>query len=187
MLFVRLSHWSCAARLRVPCIVSAAMRGGHRQQREMMLSMQDEAQPTDDSHDYECPLEQVLLREFAWGDMQATAVQRVAHASLMSGVSHPSICNIAAMGGFGQNPQHIHLQLTTLYGKGMKMPAVQPITVPCIDPHVDLLEVQYRTTGVFYFHEWIAALSEHYPLDFERIFGTDKCRDFWDACDPSGT
>lgn len=162
------------------------MRGGHRQQRRLALGRERDAPVPVERHGYACPLEQSLLREFAWGNMQGAAVERVAYAAFMAGVDSPAICRLAAMGGFGQNPQHVHSQITSVYSKGIKMPQVQPITIPAVDPRNDLLEVISVQTGVFHFHEWLASLAAHYTLDFERIFGSLNSKSFWESCDQCG-
>ena len=162
------------------------MRGGHRQQRRLALGRERDAPVPVERHGYACPLEQSLLREFAWGNMQGAAVERVAYAAFMAGVDSPAICRLAAMGGFGQNPQHVHSQITSVYSKGIKMPQVQPITIPAVDPRNDLLEVISVQTGVFHFHEWLASLAEHYTFDFECIFGSPNSKSFWESCDQCG-
>ena len=65
-------------------------------------------------------LEEKLIHKFIWGKLSGVDVQELAHSSSLDGVSSALVLRLAALGGCGTSPQHIHSQIVDMYAKNCR-------------------------------------------------------------------
>eukprot|EP00959_Pyramimonas_sp_CCMP1952_P233669 4883433-Pyramimonas_sp.AAC.1 len=118
-----------------------------------------------------------LLKQWCWGLVAATDVQRIAMAAYRDGLRHREISHLASLGSWGNYPGNIHGQLATFLGKNwLPEPLVFPVS--CIDPKTT--QPTEASAAALLPHEWFSALYHRHPAEFQEIFGIERLRDFWD-------
>jgi hypothetical protein len=116
--------------------MSKRPRGGHKQDRQRRDLEQPDSQPCK-SHAAFSNLAHVLLTKCFWGGVPfATDVQEIARAAMLDGLDHPAVNELASLGAFGRNKNHIHGQL---FDKRVAplLPSVQVVSVPGQDRRGD--------------------------------------------------
>ena len=92
------------------------------------------ADANDDTEDEESPLRLMLLELFVAGHMSATAVQKLSHAAILSGLTSSDVASLAVLGAVGHQPGNISRDLMRSLNHGNDLPAPFRVKVPCIDP-----------------------------------------------------
>eukprot|EP00969_Alexandrium_andersonii_P077253 3406299-Alexandrium_andersonii.AAC.1 len=73
------------------------------------------------------------------------------------------------MGAFGEHPGSVHGQLMRAYASGCQLPQPEGVPVVAADRRggdVDSTLVA-ADAAVIYPHDWVAALANHYPSEFD--------------------
>ena len=124
----------------------------------------------------ESPFKHILVDLFCGGHVSATAVQRLSHAAVLSGLLQPDVARLAALGAVGEQPGNISRDLLRSLSSGNKLPAPFPVRVPCIDPATQeyCVEVAY----VMLPHQLWAMLPEYENSD--HALRTDGAHAFWE-------
>ena len=107
--------------------------------------------------------------------MSATAVQEVALAAVLDGLSHPEVSQLASLGAMGLHPGNASRDLMHKVSQGNTLPEPFVIKVPSIDPLTK--EYALEDCAIFLPHQVAAALQDY--AEFEAIFETAKAPSFW--------
>ena len=161
------------------------MPRGHHQQRAVELDMADASLGEPVRSDVPSALETKLVTKWVWGRIEGTDVADIALASVLdSGESHPNVCRLAALGGFGNSSQHVSEQLFNIYGSQAATPTATEVRAPVLDPQ-DPEHILFQDVPMFLFHEWLVTLSRNYEDDYNRMFGVLQAPQFWHDSDKS--
>lgn len=119
-----------------------------------------------------------LLKQWSWGLIPATEVQRVAMAGYKDGLRHPEVVKLASLGQWGHYPGNIHGQLHTILGTNyLPEPAVFPVS--CVNPKTSAVTI--ADCAALLPHEWFSALYHRYNEEFHEMFGVERIGEFWGA------
>ena len=124
-------------------------------------------------HDAELPrtqarsqLAQLLLEQWAWGEIGAQRVQAIANASVADGAHHPEVLQLAGIGNKGQCPGNCHRDLLRILASKVVMPSTVGMTVPLkVQDEVEMLDLPMMPM-----HRMVAHMHSHFPLEFGRRF-----------------
>jgi hypothetical protein len=163
------------------------LRGGHHQKRRAEAAQAGSSTdaPIDPAVLGTSAMETVCIKKWMWGKFHATDVQSVAHAAVLDGATHPNVLSLSQLGASGSSPQHVHTQLLGKYAKTIGMPCLDFIPCPVVDPRDQEAVVQYSVPTIL-FHKWVMHLAKNYRADYNRIFGIERRRAFWDAVSECG-
>ena len=161
-------------------------RGGHAQQyRSTPYSTASSSShtaltqaPARELLDYD-PLVTWCLRKWGWGRQSASEVQQCMYNSVLTGNEHPEAKKIASMGSWGHTPQNINIELRNKYLADVKLPPLDYVMVPCVDPKGSPAQVIWEQAPYLHLHEVLHCLDQSYPYEFDRMFGIDNISEFW--------
>ena len=131
------------------------------------------------------PLANTLLILWRQGKISAPTVQKIAHASKLSGYTSQDVQRFASIGAFGKHHQNCHKDLSR------KMPqslVPESLPVPCKvkdskATSVDVKQVPLKLPCLW-MHHFSTELEG--TLFFQGLFGTLKLADFWNKFDLKG-
>ena len=120
----------------------------------------------------------IILRDWCWGKVFATDVHRYCLAAFRDGLtSSQDVNDIAAMGGWGANPEKLHAQLTKKFLSDVIFPPAEVFKVHCLDPRT--MKVIQHNCHAMMPHDIFAALFTSQPIEFEEYFGLERMPEFW--------
>eukprot|EP00959_Pyramimonas_sp_CCMP1952_P102532 2144590-Pyramimonas_sp.AAC.1 len=123
-------------------------------------------------------LSSMLLKDWAWGRLYGSEVQRCAHAAFRDGLtSSPELKALAEMGSWGRWPSNVHQQLTKRYLRSNTLPEPVEFDVHCKHPHS--LKMIESPCSVLLPHELFSSLFRSHPEEFRETMGLDSMSDFW--------
>jgi len=140
------------------------------------------ADANDDTEDEESPLRLMLLELFVAGHMSATAVQKLSHAAILSGLTSSDVASLAVLGAVGHQPGNISRDLMRSLNHGNDLPAPFRVKVPCIDPGTE--EYCVADAYVMLPHRLLAALPSY--EEYDAAIRPDLIPGFWDNVEKTG-
>lgn len=112
-------------------------------------------------------LGQMLLQSWAWGDIGAGTLQKLAHAAVLDGSQHTDLVKLASLGSTGLYPGNCHRDLLQFIGTLVALPRSVHVPVPLA---LDADEPQLLQLPLLPVHRVIAHLHKHCPKQFRRMF-----------------
>ena len=104
--------------------------------------------------------------------MSATAVQELALATVLDGLSRPDVSQLASLGAMGLQPGNASRDLMHKVSQGNTLPEPFVTKAPSIDPLTK--EYALEDCAIFLPHQVAAALQDY--AEFEAIFETAKAQ-----------
>ena len=107
---------------------------------------------------------------------EGPSIQALAKAALKSGQSSQDIQELASLGNFGKNPNHVAQQLQRKYcqSSDIDIPFPYILDCPLLLKDSDGMCQGTRKVGMFLPHEWF-----HWMCDKEGVSGIQDLSSFW--------
>ena len=122
-------------------------------------------------------LSTMLLKDWAWGRLYGTEVQRYAHAAFRDGLKHTEVEELSKMGSWGRWPSNVHQQLPKKYLRDNTFPEPVDFDVHCRHPQT--LDTIEWPCSVLLPHETFSCLYHSHPEEFREMMGLDSMSEFW--------
>ena len=154
--------------------------GGWKQRlerRQRHAAARSSEQPLPPSH-----LAELLMEQWAWGEMSAPMVQGLAEAAMKDGLAHPEVQKLAQIGTQGKHPANTHRDLLYLSaGNSMVSIASSQFNIT--------LQLTRKKSGPVPLdfllpHKLFSCIYEHFPKTFtSSLLGADEGNvpKFWEA------
>jgi hypothetical protein len=112
-------------------------------------------------------LASLLLKEWVWGHMPATQVQRLASAAVSDGADHRELRLLASIGTDGSNPGNCHRDLVEYrLRKPLLLSALTDIKVWVRKPPLHSIEAEQK---ILLPHQLIGDMYLHHPESFTSL------------------
>ena len=122
-----------------------------------------------------------LLRLWGTGHLSATAVQKVAHAATLDGISNDNVMKLAKLGSWGQHSSNVHRDLLTFLE--MDLPKPVSVSAPAYDSKLATPET-VCDLPILLPHEFVSHLATKFPEQYAVLLGITKANDFWKQIHP---
>ena len=109
----------------------------------------------------------VLLTKWSWGALSSVDLQELAAACQMSGNKEVEIDDIASIGGYGENVQHMHRDLMNRFFTPLCTPKAIKIEAPCLDNKGDKVNVDFTDVSVILPSMWLTTLLKTQRHQFD--------------------
>ena len=121
-------------------------------------------------------LSELLLSLWSHGQLSAKLVQEVAHKAILDGAQGQDLQRIAATGSFGAQGGNVHRDMRAQFLKDCRISKGISVETECQDPKTS--KPCLDMAGVMLPHLLFSDMFNHYPDQFDKIFGVEDLDSF---------